>query len=146
MGSVYVKLKLTNYDDIANAKSGYIGKDKIRTYEGEGLIDSGARMLSIPKSVFEKLGLDYTEKEVTTNYANGIREKRKIVRGILIEINGREAVVECLVEEKYDKILVGQIPLEYMDWYIDLGKGELVPRPESPDMPMIDMLLVEKRL
>lgn len=140
MGKVNVKVKLINYGDIAKFEDGLINKEQIREYEGEGLVDTGATMLTIPGEIFKKLGLKYTGKEVNATYANGNKEKRKIARGILVEINGREALTDCIVEENYDKILIGQIPLEEMDLYVDCNGGKLVPRPESPDMPMIDIL------
>ena len=140
MGKVNVKLRLKNYGDIAKFEDGLIKEEQIREYNGEGLVDTGATMLSIPEEVFQKLGIRYTGKEVSATYANGKKEKRKIARGVLIEINGREALTDCIVEENYDKILIGQIPLEEMDLYVDCGGGKLVPRPESPDMPMIDLL------
>ena len=101
-------------------------------------------MLSIPKIVFEKLGLSYTNREVEATYADGTKKKRKIARVVVIELCGREAEVDCVVEENYDKILIGQIPLEYMDLHVDCKNGELKPNPLSPDMPMIDVLFVER--
>jgi predicted aspartyl protease len=38
-----------------------------------------------------------------------------------------------------DKVLVGQIPLEEMDLVVDPKNGKVSPRPESPDIPLIEM-------
>jgi len=140
MGKVIVKVKLTNFIDIENAENGIIEKDKVRCTEDEAIIDTGATMLTIPKRHFEALGLRYSGSEVTATYANSQKARRKIARGVLIEIMGREAEVECIVEEKYDKILVGQISLEYMDLHVDCKAGKLMPNPLSPDMPLIEIL------
>ena len=56
---------------------------------------------------------------------------------------GREAEVECVVEARGTRILLGQIPLEAMDFIVDPKSGELMPRLESPDMPLIDVLMGE---
>ncbi|NQE53630.1 hypothetical protein C5S29_08550 [ANME-1 cluster archaeon GoMg3.2] len=56
---------------------------------------------------------------------------------------GREAEVECVVEARGTQILLGQIPLEAMDLIVDPKTGKLMPHPESPDMPLIDILMVE---
>ena len=48
--------------------------------------------------------------------------------------------MECVVEARETQILLGQIPLEAMDFIVDPKSGELMPRPESPDMPLIDIL------
>jgi predicted aspartyl protease len=140
MGRVNIKVKLKNYNDITLFENGYLKKEQIREYEGEGLVDTGATMISIPKNIFEKLGLKYSDREVSATYANGAKEKKKIARGILVEILDRSSLTDCLVEEKYEKILIGQIPLEEMDLYVDCREGRLVPRAESPEMPMIDIL------
>ena len=139
MGKVIVDIKLTNYDDLSASKRGYINEDQIRSIQTKGLVDTGATMISIPQEIFEKLGITYSGKEITATYANG-KKKRKIARGVIIEINNRDALVDCIVEEHYDKVLIGQIPLEEMDLYVDCKNGCLVPRSESPDMPMIEIL------
>ena len=50
----------------------------------------------------------------------------------------REALVDCVIEPA-GRILIGQIPLEEMDLIVDPKTGNLIPRPESPDMPLIDI-------
>ncbi len=72
-----------------------------------------------------------------------VKAKIKIARGINIEVMGREAEVECVVEAPGTQILLGQMPLEAMDLIVDPKTGKLMPRLESPDMPLIDILRVE---
>ena len=71
MGKVNVKVNLINYEDIIAVKLGVRKKDDIRSIEIEGLVDNGATMLSIPRKVFDKLGLSFSNREVTATYANG---------------------------------------------------------------------------
>ena len=59
---------------------------------------------------------------------------------INIEVIGREALVECVVEVPGTQILLGQIHLEAMDLIVDPKTGKLMPRLESPDTPLIDIL------
>ncbi len=42
MGEVRVKVKLTNAFDEGLARRGKIGKDEIRRYEADALVDTGA--------------------------------------------------------------------------------------------------------
>ena len=100
MGKVSVKVTLINYEDVIAVKLGVMKKEDIRSLKIEGLVDTGATMLSIPKNVFEKLGLSFSGREVTATYANGKKEKRIIARGVLIQINGREAEKPCLFDGK----------------------------------------------
>ncbi len=65
MGKVNVNVILKNYDDIAVINRGLMSPGKGREYHGEGLVDMGATMLTIPKNVFDQLGLRYSNREVT---------------------------------------------------------------------------------
>ncbi|MEW5692582.1 MAG: retroviral-like aspartic protease family protein [Candidatus Hydrogenedentota bacterium] len=138
MGKVFEKIKIQNYEDIIRAKDGRLDKSKIRQIEVEGLVDTGATLLQLPKNIVDNLGLE-VYREVTATYANGKKEIKGVAGGIRLEILGRQAEVECIVEEEGTNVLIGQIPLEAMDLVVDCRTNKLGPRPESPDMAMIDM-------
>lgn len=138
MGKVITKFKVWNIVDEVKAKEGMIAQEAIRSYEGEGLVDTGATILVMPEDVVEKLGL-MIDRETTVVYANGEREKRKIAGGLKIEIQGRRAEVECIVENKGTQVLIGQVPLEVMDLMVDPAKGILHPRPGYEDSPLIEL-------
>ena len=42
MGEVRVKVKLTNFIDDAMLRRGQLSADKVRTYEADALVDTGA--------------------------------------------------------------------------------------------------------
>lgn len=138
MGKVITKFSVKNFGDEILAKRDFIKKEAIRAYEGEGLVDTGATLLVLPEDIVEKLGLE-TVRETTVVYANGKREKRKIAGGIIVEIQGRRAEVECIVENKGTQPLIGQVPLEVMDLIVDPAKGILHPRPGYEDSPLIEL-------
>jgi predicted aspartyl protease len=96
-------------------------------------------MLSLPQDLVEKLGLFVPDKEVVVTYANGSKGKKKIAKGVNITLLGREALTDCIIEKKGTQVLVGQIPLEEMDLVVDPKNGKVSPRPESPDIPLIEM-------
>ncbi len=110
--------------------------------EKEVLIDTGATMLTLPEELVGVLGLT-RGRFITSWYADGSKKRRQIAIGINIEVMGREAEVECMVEAPGTQILQGQIPLEAMDLIIDPKTGKLMPRPDTPDTPLIDILWVE---
>ncbi len=140
MGKVITKIKLTNYNDLARAKAGDISADKVRSIVTEGLVDTGATYLCLPEEIVDQLGLDIV-KEVTANYADGSKKKKKIADGILIEFSDfdRDATVRCVVENRGTQILIGQIPLEYTDLHVNCVKEKLQVNPESPDMPLVEI-------
>ncbi len=140
MGKVISKIKLTNKDDLVMLEKGYITKDKVRSIVTEGLVDTGATYLCLPEEIVDQLGLEIV-KEVTANYADGSKKKKKIADGVRITFmdHGREATVMCVVENRGTQILIGQIPLEYTDLHPDCVKEKLEVNPDSPDMPLIEI-------
>ena len=59
MGRVTVTAKIENTDDLALAKKGLLPADQVRSVEvNDALVDTGATLLSMPKSLIQKLGLE----------------------------------------------------------------------------------------
>ncbi|MGD2086347.1 MAG: hypothetical protein PVH61_09210 [Candidatus Aminicenantes bacterium] len=55
------------------------------------------------------------------------------------ELMGRQTECRVLIKKPGAPVLVGQIPLEDLDFLIDMTKEDLVVNPESPFMPMAYM-------
>lgn len=138
MGRVLVTAKLSNLFDQQRAQTGELSSENIRSVEVEGLVDTVATLLVLPADVIQKLGVPLA-RQVTVTYANGQKAQRSVARGIVVEILGRDAEVEAIVEPEGAKVLIGQVPLEVMDLVVDPKKGALGPRPESPDSPLIEI-------
>ena len=137
MGRIVVKAKLWNFADEIKAREGLIEPEEIRSTEVDALIDTGATMLSLPGEIVNELGL-LPGRPVKVSYADGRVEERGVAYGVKIEIMGREAETYALVEENGRQVLVGQVVLETLDLIPDPKRGILRPRPESPDMPMVE--------
>jgi clan AA aspartic protease len=130
MGKVKVKTKLTNFVDMKNCENGLIPKEKLRTTELEMLVDTRATMLSIGEDIAEKLGIK-KEKEVYVTLADGSILRRFKGLGLLVEINNRDCVTDCIILERGVEPLLGQIPLEVMDLVVDCKNKQLSPNPKS---------------
>lgn len=138
MGMIKKKVKITNSADLIKSKAGIIPADKIRSVEVEAIIDSGARMLCLPADLTETLGLEIVDKR-TVRYANGDKDIKNIGSTVKFELMGRQTECRVLIEKPGAPVLVGQIPLEDLDFLIDMTKEDLVVNPESPFMPMAYM-------
>jgi len=57
-----------------------------------------------------------------------------------LEIAGRKAVFDVLVENEGAQPLIGQIVLERLDLVIEPSTRKVIPNPRSPEMPMIEIL------
>ena len=139
MGKVIVQLKLINSVDLSNVRHGIIPESKVRSIEVSGIVDTGAVMLSLPLDLVEKLGLDQIGQR-RVRYANGQPDTKPVAGGVFLEIQGRQALVDCLVQEPGSPVLVGQVPLELMDWAVHPQEQRLIPGHEGEnDMALIEM-------
>lgn len=137
MGRIVVRAKLWNFADEIKVREGLIKLEEIRAADVDALIDTGATMLSLPGELVNKLGL-LPGKPVRVSYADGRVEEKRVAYGVKIEIMDREAETYALIEENGRQVLVGQVVLETLDLIPDPKRGILRPRPESPDMPMVE--------
>jgi predicted aspartyl protease len=126
MGKVIVKIKLTNLKD-AFLKSAGARKAKPREVEVEALVDTCATRLYLKPTVIKKLGLERTDA-VRSRTSNGdvIRYKYEPVRLELMWRHENFDVVE--VPEEVPNLL-GQVPLEVLDFVVDSRGQKLVPNP-----------------
>jgi len=128
MGKVIEKVKLTSL--IEPKKS----------VEVEAVIDTGATMVVLPKDIVDALGLRKV-REVKVRYANNKVETRPIYGVVTIELKGRSANLDVLVEEKGSQPLIGQVLLELLDLIVEPKTRKLIPNPASPEMPMMEILM-----
>ena len=57
MGEVHVRVRLSNPADLEQAAQGLIDKEKVRSYEVEALVDTGATRSVIPPEILHQLGV-----------------------------------------------------------------------------------------
>ena len=133
MGKVVVKVKLTNQGDLVAAHR-KLSKAKPRTVEAKALVDAGATRLYLQSSLIKALGLR-KECDVPSKTADGVR-RRAVFEPVRLELMGRNGVFQ--VVEMNDDVpnLLGQIPLEYLDFVVDPRGPKLIPNPEHGDKQM----------
>ena len=120
MGKVIEKVKLTSLFEPK------------KSVEVEAVIDTGATMVVLPKDIVDALGLRKV-REVKVRYANNKVETRPIYGVVTIELKGRSANLDFLVEEN-SQPLMGKVLLELLDLIIDKTR-KLIPN-ASPEMLM----------
>lgn len=138
MGKVLVLTKMTNAYDLANVRRGAMIAKNVKSIEVQGIIDTGAVMLSLPKDLVEQLNLDILEQR-SVRYADGRIDTKQIAGMIHLEIQGRQSEVPCIVQDVGAPVLIGQIPLEAMDWNVDLQRRCLIPAHEGYHQGLIEM-------
>jgi len=126
MGKVIVKIKLTNLKDTFLKEAG-VRKAKPREVEVEALVDTGATRLYLKPSVIKKLGLVRTDtvRSQTTN-GEAIRYKYEPVE---LQLMGRRENFDVLEVPENVPNLLGQVPLEVLDFVVDSKTQRLIPNP-----------------
>lgn len=134
LGEVRVRVKLTNAVDEAMVRRGLLTADKIRSYEADALVDTGAIRSVLPVHVVKLLGLATVGKARAT-YANDSTENVDVTEVVGININGRRTTEETLVLGS--EVLIGQTVLESLDLQVDCANNRVIGNPAHPDQPII---------
>lgn len=138
MGKVTVPAVIENIADVWQAENGEIRSDDVRRVEVQNaLVDTSAMMLSMPKRLVAQLGLrPYRNRTVRT--VGGIVEIT-LYSMARLTIQGRD--FNCDVAEIPDDcpVLIGQIPLEGLDFVVDPIQQRLIGNPEHGGEHMIDL-------
>ena len=136
MGEIRVAVVLTNAVDDELAWDGRIDRADVRRLEVEGVVDTGAVTVVLPARVVEQLGVRIRGQRVA-QYADGRQEEVGITGPVLFEILGRNTMEEALVLG--DEVLIGQTILEKLDLLADCTRRRLVPNPQHPDQPVLNV-------
>lgn len=136
MGRVVQQIELVNYEDAVAARIGALAADKVRRLRIEGIVDTGASHLVIPKSAADALGVPEIG-ETSVRYADQRRSSRKIVNDVEVHLLSRSGIFKAIVEPDRETALIGAIVLEDMDFVVDRREQKVVPR--DPDRILTEM-------
>ena len=128
VGRVLVTAVVENVEDRTRAERGELPPDQVRRVSVETLVDSGATFLCLPGPIIRQLGLDFDRVRETRTVSGVV--SMNIFRGARIEVQGRACTVEVMELPEGRQALLGQIPLETLDWWIDTANRRLVGNPE----------------
>lgn len=138
MGKVVVSAKIENLEDLYEAAKGVRAADQVRTVEvGDALVDTGATMLSLPKRFIDQLGL----KPMRTRKARTAVGPREfgVFSTVQLTIQGRDCRLDVCEVPDDCPVLVGQLPLEHLDYIVDPIGQRLIGNPDHGGTHMIDM-------
>jgi clan AA aspartic protease len=124
MGSVFTDIEILNHEDEILARNGHIDPGAVRRLHlANVLVDTGANVLCLPKSLVEQLGLPLKERVVASTASGEI--ETEVFAEASLRVAGRETVAECLALPEGVRPLLGVIPLQLMGLEIDIHKHEL---------------------
>src|SRR5262245_39047303 len=96
-----------------------IRKEPPRTVVTEALVDTGASRFYLRESVIRQLGLRAIG-QLSSRTMSSRRESRTIYSPVDLEIEGRSVRFDVVGLPDDLPNVVGQIPIEAMDWVVDL--------------------------
>jgi predicted aspartyl protease len=138
MGRVTTIATIRNYDDQTEAELGRRLPSEVRTIEvADALVDTGTSLLSLPKRLVQELGLRRLRTKVARTPGGNVRFN--IFSPVTLTIQGRECLTEVCEVADECPVLVGQIPLELLDFLVDPVGQRLMGNPAHNGEQMIEM-------
>lgn len=128
VGRVVVDVAVQNADDFRRAERGEMARDAIRTLHIKALVDTGATFFCLPESMIDQLGLPFDRDRPTRTLSGEV--VMRVYAGARVEIGGRACNVEVMALPEGRQSLLGQIPLETLDYWVDVTNQKLVGNPE----------------
>jgi predicted aspartyl protease len=127
-GRVLTSATIENLEDRWAVKRGLINEDAIRRIEvDDALVDSGATLLSMPTMYIKLLGLERTStKRVTSSTGGG---EANLYSAVRLTIQGRSCTMDVMEVPDGVPVLIGQLPLEHLDFVIDMRQHALIGNP-----------------
>src|SRR4051812_30592928 len=128
MGRVVTEATIENLKDLWDAERGLIPAEEARRVTvPDALVDTGATTLSLPTAVIRQLGLSRLgSKQIRSSTGFSVAARYEAVR---LTIQGRDCTLDVLEVPDGVPVLIGQIPLEHLDFVVDLQNRQLIGNP-----------------
>jgi len=136
MGQVNTRIKVANWFDLEKLALGE-RTEPPRSAETDALVDTGAVRLYLQSSVVKQLGLRPVRKMLSRTMAD-VSVERTVYSPVDLEIQGRSGTFEVVEVPDSLPNIVGQIPLEQLDWIVDPPNRRLIPNPAHKHGEMCD--------
>ena len=140
MGKVVVSAKIENLSDLNRLNAGDIPGEQVRSIEvDDALVDTGATMLSLPSRHIAALGLK-RHRTRTAKTAAGV-VSFGIFEAVRLTVQERDCVIEVCELPDVCPPLIGQVPLEMLDFVVDPNGQRLIGNPDHDGEQMIELFL-----
>jgi clan AA aspartic protease len=138
MGRVVLKARIESLRDLYALQKGDLTPEQVRAVEvDDALVDTGATMVSLPKSVIKRLDLKkFTSRRMRT--ARGFATFN-IYDAVRLTIQGRNCTIDVSQVPEDCPVLIGQVALEMLDFVVDPKRQRLVGNPEHGGKFMHDL-------
>jgi predicted aspartyl protease len=138
MGKVLVSARIENGHDLYDANRGLLKPDQVRSIEvPDAIVDTGATTLALPKRLIAQLGLQFVRTRHARTSAGPVTLAMYGIVRLTVQArdwNGDvlELPVDC-------PVLIGQMPLEGLDFVIDTVGMRLIGNPAHGGEDIIEL-------
>lgn len=138
MGKVLVAARIVNLEDEFMGRRGVIPPNSARSVEvADALIDTGVTQLSLPRHSIEKLGLRPSRVRQARTAVGSVTVQ--VYEAVRLEVQGRDCLSDVTELPDECPALIGQIPLEQMDFVVDPRGQRLIGNPAHGGEHVIEL-------
>jgi predicted aspartyl protease len=128
MGLVLTEATIENLKDLWEAERGLRPPDQVRRITvTDALVDTRATLVSIPSRLVRQLGLTQRYKKRVTSSTGG--GEATVYEAVRLTIQGRDCTMDVMEVPDDVPVLIGQLPLEHLDFVIDPKTRRLIGNP-----------------
>lgn len=128
MGRVVTEARIENLADLFEVAKGDRAENDIRSVElTDALIDTGCTLLGLPSRMVEQLGLTpLYKRSIRGATGNG---ETTVYGTARLTIQGRSCPTDVFEVPNEIPVLIGQVPLEQLDFVVDPKNQKLIGNP-----------------
>ena len=128
MGRVTTAATIESMEDLWAVERNLLAPEEVRRIRvDDALVDSGATLLSLPTAMIQQLGLKRTTaKRVTSSVG---QSEAWLYSPVRLTIQDRSCTIDVMEVPDGVPVLIGQLPLEHLDFVIDTRSRTLIGNP-----------------
>jgi predicted aspartyl protease len=139
VGKVVVAARVENLSDSLRARAGEIRPEAVRAVEvSDAVVDTGAKLLCLPKPLIEALGLELFETRPAQTSAGVV--PCNLYRAVWLTVQGRRCTVDVAEVDDSCPVQIGYVPLELLDFVVDPNGRRLVGDPRHHGQNIVDLM------
>jgi predicted aspartyl protease len=139
MGRVVVTATMENVVELFLAEKGALSPDQVHRVEvPDALVDTGSTYLSMPRSLITQLGFEKPFAFYRLQTTRGLADVG-IYGPVRLTVQDRFCTVDIAEADEGCPVLIGQVPLELLDFVVDPQGARLIGNPRHGGQQMYDM-------
>jgi hypothetical protein len=141
MGRVIVAARIENLGHRVMVERGFLAPDQVQFVDvSDAVVDPSVLNFCMPTKLLQQLDLmPYTSR--TERTSTGL-EKRRVYGVVRLTVQGRECTSDVVELPDDQPVLIGRVPLQLLDFVIDLPDQRLTGNPAHGGEQMFEMYQV----